>query len=215
MQEIIINLLYPIFAIFIHKPPTYLHKGTKKDVILIIPGLNNWWLLSLPLAHYLHKRGYSIYIYDDKNNGYGSFTETTHLLNTYIKKLTKPPTILIGHSRGGLIARYYKTYGVYKDAIHTLITIATPHQGLDITHITGNFGKANLSVFDNTKGALDALYKSKKVHNIYAKNDIVIGNTSYIQEMHNYKLSISGHNYCLFSSEFYKQLQNILSQQSI
>jgi triacylglycerol lipase len=65
---------------------------------------------------------------------------------------------LIGHSEGGLDARY--VMGVRPDLIASLTTVATPHLGADLAdfladNISGNgFGSAVLAAFGNSLGAV-------------------------------------------------------------
>ena len=70
---------------------------------------------------------------------------------------------LIGHSEGGLDARY--VMGVRPDLIASLTTVATPHLGADLADFLvnnlapdGSFGQAVLAVFGNSLGTIIDLF---------------------------------------------------------
>lgn len=65
------------------------------------------------------------------------------MLSEKIEKLSKryqlPRFSIIGYSKGGLIGRYYLSHLNGDKRVHTLITLATPHQGSPWSFLSGLF----------------------------------------------------------------------------
>lgn len=68
----------------------------------------------------------------------------------HVQAVTGSPQVdLIGHSMGGVVARYYVTLGGGDGAVHRLITIGSPHGGTDVSRI--GIGHANRELFIGSK----------------------------------------------------------------
>jgi pimeloyl-ACP methyl ester carboxylesterase len=68
----------------------------------------------------------------------------------HVQTMTGSPQVdIIGHSMGGVVARYYVALGGGDGAVHRLITIGSPHGGTDISRI--GVGHANRELFIGSK----------------------------------------------------------------
>lgn len=68
----------------------------------------------------------------------------------HVQAMTGSPQVdIIGHSMGGVVARYYVTLGGGDGAVHRLITIGSPHGGTDVSRI--GIGHANRELFIGSK----------------------------------------------------------------
>lgn len=68
----------------------------------------------------------------------------------HVHALTGAPQVdIIGHSMGGVVARYYVTLGGGDGAVHRLITIGSPHGGTDISRV--GIGHANRELVIGSK----------------------------------------------------------------
>jgi pimeloyl-ACP methyl ester carboxylesterase len=84
----------------------------------------------------LRAKGYSVITWSQKQPAgtINSVTKELHEIVSVAHEMTKSGIILIGHSRGGLIARKYL---MRQDrAIKGLITIAAPHKGSSVARIS-------------------------------------------------------------------------------
>lgn len=118
--------------------------------IVLIHGIGDNHTIFATLTTELTRRGFtSLWTFD-----YGLFTadvrQTARTLATVVEELARRTGHLtvhvIGHSLGGLIARYYiQRMGGGTGTtprIDTLITLGTPHQGTDAARLAGAWGKA-------------------------------------------------------------------------
>jgi len=68
----------------------------------------------------------------------------------HVQALTGSPQVdLIGHSMGGVVARYFVTLGGGDGAVHRLITIGSPHGGTDVSRV--GIGHANRELVIGSK----------------------------------------------------------------
>lgn len=74
---------------------------------------------------------------------WGSMDETVERLEEFVRTVRKeansPKVIIVGHSLGGVVARYWLAkYPHNADHITTLVTLCTPHQGSNISMLLAN-----------------------------------------------------------------------------
>lgn len=68
----------------------------------------------------------------------------------HVQAVTGAPQVdIIGHSMGGVVARYFVALGGGDGAVHRLITIGSPHGGTDVSRI--GIGHANRELFIGSK----------------------------------------------------------------
>jgi pimeloyl-ACP methyl ester carboxylesterase len=68
----------------------------------------------------------------------------------HVQALTGSPQVdIIGHSMGGVVARYFVALGGGDGAVHRLITIGSPHGGADVARV--GIGHANRELFVGSK----------------------------------------------------------------
>ena len=106
--------------------------------ILLVHGIVDNHSIFTVMEHALRRRGFrTLSAYD-----YGLLTrdivEAAELLGEEIEKVAANTGYerihVIGHSLGGLIARYYVQRLGGDDRVHTLVTIGTPHQGTQLAY---------------------------------------------------------------------------------
>jgi triacylglycerol lipase len=68
----------------------------------------------------------------------------------HVQAMTGSPQVdIIGHSMGGVVARYYVALGGGDGAVHRLVTIGSPHGGTDVSRM--GVGHANRELFVGSK----------------------------------------------------------------
>lgn len=161
--------------------------------VVIIPGFNGHWSAYKRLGDYLNRNGYKIHI-DPKYNSYQNIEKIATHTYEYILKEDLKDIVVIGHSKGGIVARYLKLIDE-RNLISQVFTIASPHYGSVWAHIS------ILSLFQIRPGSeflseLNDEPEAKKVVNIFAKYDqLVIPNKSlYLAgAIENTQLDLVGH----------------------
>ena len=101
--------------------------NTGRDVLLLYGYYGTIYDL-LPLAHFLSKQGYKVHIphYDSL----ASVQKAAEQVEHYVLELNLQSFVCVGHSKGGIIAKYIASTGsdVSRRMTH-IITIASPHKG--------------------------------------------------------------------------------------
>jgi triacylglycerol lipase len=86
-----------------------------------------------PLATRLRNDGYRVTIWDLPNLGLGDIAETArafrHHVDAVLSSTGSDKVDLIGHSQGGLVARYYVKYLGGDETVDSLVSLAAPHYG--------------------------------------------------------------------------------------
>jgi len=135
----------------VHVPKAAIHP------VIVIPGglgsIPPWehgWLDPIehtydPLLEYLKVLGYEedVSLFPFPYNWLKSVTVTGGLLDTKIDDITgmQKPYVdyskvdIVAHSMGGLVARAYIESAGYRDDVGTLITLASPHQGIPAAYL--------------------------------------------------------------------------------
>jgi triacylglycerol esterase/lipase EstA (alpha/beta hydrolase family) len=116
------------------------------------------------------------------------------------------PATLIGHSLGGLVARYYARRYPAR-AVRRIVTLGTPHHGTTLARMHGGAGHklAPGSQFLNTLTAADRVPQQFDVIAIHSSFDAMIlppQNAEYPVAF-NVRVNNVGHNALLFSSKVY------------
>ncbi len=101
----------------------------KKGNVILLPGYAESFLFLWTIGNLLNNLGYRIWVLEDFKST-GRIDDETKKFVPFIKNNNLTNIILVGHSRGGLIAKllvdkYPKIAGLVKK----IITIATPWQG--------------------------------------------------------------------------------------
>lgn len=109
--------------------------------IVTLHGLYMHGVFLIPLSERLEKQGHEVL-----NLSYNTldpdFEQIARRINAFIDH---QPTILIGHSMGGLIIRRYLEQSAQlddnpADAVHAVITLGTPHQGATLAKVFDDLG---------------------------------------------------------------------------
>jgi pimeloyl-ACP methyl ester carboxylesterase len=134
---------------------------------------------SIPLWEGLKQAGFNLMCWSEKIP-YNSIFEAAKGLSEVVDtaRIAFPglPIALIGHSRGGLIARKYMEQNA--DCIQSLITISTPHRGSHIatlaTRISPFFSKIEVNTIKNRPlQGLIKLIRSEAIHELYPDSEFL------------------------------------------
>lgn len=199
---------YSITKYFIsHKIPTYWANGDKGDVILV-PGFADDHIFLMKIGEELNKNGYKIHSATQSIKGFNTTTLSVQELATklagYIAQNNMTNIILVGHSKGGIVAKYLlENFGQISDKIKNVFTIASPHQGTIFAYV-GIFHLHQLTPGSNLIKTLKTqTANTHKITNIYPKfdNTIVPNKNLILDGAINQQIKIVGHTRILYSNE--------------
>ncbi|MGI8456879.1 MAG: esterase/lipase family protein [Propionibacteriaceae bacterium] len=111
--------------------------------ILLVHGIVDNHTIFNPLRRALDRRGFAQISSFDYGLLTSDVVRTAARLGTVIEELTEQTGYerlhVIGHSLGGLLARYYVQRLGGDERVHTLVTLGTPHQGTELARIGSAF----------------------------------------------------------------------------
>lgn len=122
-----------------------------RDPVVIVPGtLAGEALLSVDiqsLADALRDEGYATYIYWLPGLGLDDMRETAAGLPAFVDDVlawTGADAVdIVGHSQGGLLARWYIRFLGGESVVDSLITLGTPHYGTQLANLASLYGLWN------------------------------------------------------------------------
>jgi len=206
--EYLLILKYQILGKFISYPNQYLN-GSKIAICLI--GVNENWYFLKYIADILNKNEYKIIFLE--NYDYSKpINKLTLIVRKYIKNNDLNNVILVGHSKGGIVARCVSnSFKNEPNRIEKVICIATPNQGtlwgyLRFSNIIELIPKSNL--LKNLNLTID-----DKVFNFYPLMDNhVIPNKNLLipNSKNNVLISIVGHTRILMCDELNQKISTFI-----
>jgi pimeloyl-ACP methyl ester carboxylesterase len=121
-----------------HKNPPAHYLGYTVDgkvPVILIPGIMGRWGFMKRLGDSISFLGHPVYVLPKLGNNMGNIPETAKNLSATIESIFKEQTtkplgaIIVAHSKGGLIGKYFLSH--YNDKKHPvgMIAIATPFSG--------------------------------------------------------------------------------------
>lgn len=137
-QSSILGGSLPI-GIFVTKPPPQKNYGySEKEPVSLLPGFTTGSRSRAlrTVFHDLRTKDYPVLTWSQKRP-LGPLSEAVAELSNVVpfaKKLTRNGVILVGHSRGGLIARKYLMN--QSSDIKGIITISAPHRGSSVAELS-------------------------------------------------------------------------------
>jgi triacylglycerol lipase len=131
--------------------PTAPVQAEPRDPVVVIPGtLAGEPLVEVDiqaLADALRSEGYGVYIYWLPGNGVGDMRETAAGLPAFVDDVlawTGADAVdLVGHSQGGLLARYYVRFLGGDGVVDSLVSLGAPHYGTQLANLASLFGSWN------------------------------------------------------------------------
>ena len=104
-------------------------KNYVKNPILIIPGLGSRWGGLKPLADFIAKSGYPVYVVKELGDNLFEIPYSAEIVKKVIEENDLRNVILVGHSKGGLIGKYLMIHDDNDKRVLGMVSLATPYSG--------------------------------------------------------------------------------------
>jgi pimeloyl-ACP methyl ester carboxylesterase len=195
---------------FSPNPPKKWKNGDKGDVVLI-PGANAWWISLKKIAKSIYKKGYRVHFVKKLKNNSKLVLSGVADVAEYIKTNNLNDVILIGHSKGAIIAICLLKNPEINKKIKKVIDIAGPLRGTLLSRIYPSTKELQPSseLIKHFSEGIDM----KKVISIYPKiDDMIIPNESLVGEnFENRQINVFGHIRIIETEEIIHKLSSILA----
>ncbi len=204
-------LILDTFGLFINYDFLFA-KGNKRYPIILIPGYSANRGYFFPYAYFLNKAGFKVYTMPPVPfycNIYYQSEILGRKVDQILEETGASKVILVGHSMGGLIARYYVQRFGGDSKTAKIITISTPHRGTKISVF--GFGYSAKEMVPNSKFLKDInsdvskYFKKVPLVSLGTTEDnlVVPYGNSFAKIGKKYKLNFLGHNAMMFSMKVF------------
>jgi len=117
---------------FVYRTPPahYLgHVRAGRCPIIVIPGILDTWRSLTKLVDPLSQAGHPIYVLPHLNYNWRAIPHAAQLVRELIDKKHLTHTVIIAHSKGGLVGKFVLAFHNADKKVRRLIAIATPFAG--------------------------------------------------------------------------------------
>jgi hypothetical protein len=200
---------------FYVNPPKKWKTGNKGDVILI-QGANARWISLKKIALSIHKQGYRIHFVKKLKDNSKSVADAVKDVIDYININNLKNIVLIGHSKGAIIAISMLKNPAMDKKIKKVIDIAGPLKGTLLSRFYPSRFYPSAKELYPTSDLIKHFNEGidmKKVVSIYPKIDsMIIPNDSLVGENYeNRQINVFGHIRIVETEQTINEIKSILS----
>lgn len=198
----------------IHRNPPkhYLgHVVPDKIPIILLPGILGTWSFMKNLGDKISLRGHPVYVVKKLGYNLSDIPDSSMKLKeliSYISYENKIDNIiLVAHSKGGLIGKYFLVHHNDKNIVKGMISIATPFSGSAMARLVPHASFREL--LPDSKIIKDLNYKSEVNNQIVSiipeyDNHVWSENKSFLEGAKNIEVLIHGHHKVIFDKNVQK-----------
>lgn len=169
--------------------------------VIIIPGIKRKWSSLIPLIKKIFQNNFQIYVVPELGRNIFSIEKSARIIDEFIRSNSIQKALIVSHSKGGLIGKYYLANHNQNGTIIGLITIATPFSGSNIAMKMPN------KIYDEIKPGNIVLNElaedksiNKKIISFIPAYDNMIPNreSMFLDGGENVEVNVYGHHKMLF-----------------
>ncbi len=191
------------------KPPKHYlgHVVEGKIPVMLLPGILGTWSFMKPLGDAMSKLGHPVYVLPELGYNLSNIPDSAALLRSCIDRiLLDPPKrfVLVAHSKGGLIGKYFLAHHNTDNAVLGMVSVATPFSGSAMAKLipldsfreldTDSKIIRDLSLHTEVNAKIISIFPEYDNH-VWAKE------RSFLQGAENIEVPVSGHHKVVFSEK--------------
>lgn len=166
----------------------------KSLAVVIIPGVYEPWRFMEPLTQKLYDAGFPVYVIDELGYNVNNIPTSALALKGYIEHIGAKDVVLIAHSKGGLIGKYFLSRYNNDQTVKRLIALNTPFSGSIYASFIWFWILRTFSPNNKLVRELVADVKSNRmITSIYSIYDPYIPSGSHLVGAENICISTVGH----------------------
>lgn len=166
----------------------------RQIAVVIIPGVYEPWRFMEPLTSKLYDSGFPVHVIDELGYNVNNIPTSALALKGYIEHIGAERIVLIAHSKGGLIGKYFLSHYNTDGTVERLIALNTPFSGSVYASFTWFW---ILRVFSPrnklVKELLNDVASNQKITSIYSVYDPYIPSGSRLEGAENVCINSVGH----------------------
>jgi len=177
------------------KPDQQLHPTTQpRSPVLLIPGVFETWRFMQPVAEHLYRQGHPVHVLDKLGYNTKAIPDLAVIAADYLESHDLRDVTVIGHSKGGLIAKQALAQPGTLARVRHLITVNTPFSG---SRYAALFLLPSVRMFAPNGPVIRALSldtaANRRISSLYSVFDPHIPETSHLDGAENIVLPTIGH----------------------
>lgn len=148
------------------------NRNSHNPPIILLPGVFESWHIFDPLVVSLIDHGFPVYTPENLGRSTDRVEDLAQKVRYFIESNNLHNTVLVGHSKGGLVGKYAMVYDDPQQRIDKLFAIATPFTGARLKMFLAAGPLQELAVGSNLVTQLDkAVGANSKIINMKAAFD--------------------------------------------
>lgn len=203
--------------IFYKNPPkhylSYVKNG--KIPVILIPGISNRWGFLKNLGDKISYSGHPLYVVNGLGLNRLDISYSAKIVKELIEKMHLNKAVIVAHSKGGLIGKYYLTHENKDKKIKGLIAIAAPFSGSKIArHLAKKYSK-ELSPQSETIQSLNQHAEvNSRIISIMPEFDNHVWHEkgSYLEGAINIKTKTKGHHKIVFDKGVQDKITKLIEK---
>jgi len=108
-----------------------------KTPIILLSGLHAHWSKLRRIGDHISLNGHPLYVVESLKRNFIDIPSSAKMLHEFVEENKIKEAIIIAHSKGGMIGKYYLAHFNKDNRVKGLIAIATPFSGTEIARVLG------------------------------------------------------------------------------
>jgi triacylglycerol lipase len=175
-------------------PPSNWSVGEKGDVILV-HGFGDKWSYLTKIGNSVNSLGYKVHVLQELGRNTFKIAMCSRILENYIQEKSIKNAVVICHSKGGVITKYFLIHSKQAKNIKGVISIAVPFGGFLFAYVH----IFNLYELTPTSSLIKELKKNNSINGIFVNirtkvDDIILPNkNTLLPGAENITTNVVGH----------------------
>lgn len=218
---LIIDYYYDLLGkllMFFHKNPPKHYLGyvvKDKTPIILIPGISNKWGFLKRLGDSVSHLGHPVYVVDKLGFNLLDIPTSTKLVREIVDQNNLKNAVIVGHSKGGLIGKYFLLHENTDNRIKGVIAIASPFSGSRIVHHLPGKSFKELAPESKIIKSMDSSSKmNSKIISVMPEfdNHVWSEKGSYLDGALNIRFAIKGHHKIIFDKAVIRKVIELIGK---
>ncbi len=169
--------------------------------VILIPGVLGRWSFLKNLGDKISKEGHAVFVVKELKYNLFSVSKSAEIVHKAVEEIKKEMpefhgAVIVAHSKGGLIGKYYLSHFNKDNAVSRIISIATPYSGSAMAAL---LPVEPIKELHHDSLLIHYLKGHKQVNHLITSlcpaydNHVWSKEGSYLEGAHNIKVLVHGH----------------------
>ncbi|WP_349897075.1 esterase/lipase family protein [Parafrigoribacterium soli] len=162
--------------------------------VLLLPGVYENWQFLKPIGDLLNRLGHPVHVVQELGYNRKPIADSAELATRILVERDLRHTVIVGHSKGGIIGKQLMVTDAVADRIDSMVAINSPFSGSRLARYAPAAPLRAFLPTNETIATLAAnLEANSRITSIFSSFDPVIPEGSRLEGARNIELQLSGH----------------------